>query len=50
MIPELITQNSSGIEFLQGSIPIVLSLMLILMFADAMLEAKSHNKFKSEQE
>lgn len=48
MIPDLITQNAAGFEFLQVSIPVVLSLMLILMIADAILEAKSHNKFKSE--
>lgn len=45
MIPDLITQNSFGFEFLQMSIPVVLSLALILMIADTIMEAKT-NTFK----
>lgn len=49
MIPDLIIQNTTGnFAFLQGSILIVLSLALILMIVDAILEAKSQSKFKAE--
>lgn len=44
MMPELITQNAAGSGFLQTSIPVVLSLALILMLVDAILEAKSHKE------
>lgn len=47
MFPYLVNQDSSGFDFLQSSIPVVLLLALILMIVDAIIEVKSSSRFKS---